>query len=274
MKLKLIKKLLSILFLCLIAYGMLYPMIWDFKLSLKPNSIMFVHPPQDIFKPTLDHYKNLIGGSQYLKYLKNSLIVSVGSVFLSFLIGIPAAYSLTKTKNKVKKPIMLTILVTRMVPAMAFVIPYFLVLSYFKLLDTYIGLILPYVMFNLCLVIWSMEGFFETIPKSLEEAAYVDGANTTQIFTKIMLPLSTPGLVSTAILTFIMSWNEFMYALILTRRAVETAPVGIMDFMAYEGIDWGSVASGTILFMLPVILFAIVLKKYLLQGLLGGATKG
>ena len=273
MKLKL-RKLLGTLFLCCIAYCILYPIIWDFKMSLKPNSIMFVYPPENIFKPTLNHYVKLISESQYLIYLKNSLIVSLGSVLLSFLIGIPAAYTLRKTKNKIKKPIMLTILVARMVPGMAFIIPYFVGLRYFKLLDTYMGLILPYVMFNLCLVIWSMEGFFETIPISLEEAAYVDGASTAKVFYRIVLPLSTPGLVSTAILAFIMSWNEFQYALILTRRAVKTAPVGIMDFMAYEGIDWGPVAAGSILFMVPVVLFAIVLKKYLLQGLLGGATKG
>jgi multiple sugar transport system permease protein len=273
MKLKSMKKILSILFLGFIAYCMLYPIIWDLKLSLKPNSIMFVYPPENIFKPTLGHYGTVFE-SQYLMNLKNSLIVSLGAVFSSFLIGIPAAYSLKKTKSNIRKPVMLILLVTRMVPGMAFVIPYFVALSYFKLLDTYIGLILPYIMFNIGLIIWSMSDFFETIPLSLEEAAYVDGASTSRVFWEIILPLCKPGLVSTAILAFIMSWNEFMYALILTRRDVVTAPVGIMNFMAYEGIDWGTVAAGSILFMVPVILFAFILKKYLLQGLLGGATKG
>jgi multiple sugar transport system permease protein len=166
------------------------------------------------------------------------------------------------------------ILAIRLAPGMTFAIPYFVLLQYFGLLDTHLGLIIIYFVFNLAMIVWSLASFFEDIPYELEEAAFVDGATQLQTFSRIVLPVITPGLAATAILAFILSWNEFMFALLMTRRFAKTAPVAIMNFAAYEGISWGQMTAGAMLFTLPVLVFAFVVRKYLVAGLTGGAVKG
>jgi multiple sugar transport system permease protein len=161
-----------------------------------------------------------------------------------------------------------------MAPPIAFTIPYFLVYRHLELLDTLSGLIIIYLTFNLSLVIWMMRPFYDQLPRSLEEAAWMDGATPWQGFTKIILPLSGPGLAATAILCFLFAWNDFFFALILTRTQAMTAPVAVVNFMNYEGWEWGRIAAGGTMIMLPVLAFSFVVRKYLVHGLTGGALKG
>ena len=165
------------------------------------------------------------------------------------------------------------ILATRMAPQIAFTIPFFLAFRLIGLSDTVLGLALIYLTFNLALVIWMMRSFFESVPRTLEEAAWIDGCSLWGTFFRITLPLTAPGLAATAVLCFIFSWNDFFYALILTRTNAMTAPVAIVNFMQYEGWEWGKMAAGGTLVMLPVVVFTLLVKKWLISGLVSGSVK-
>ena len=196
------------------------------------------------------------------------------STLLALLVGVPGAYALSRMSIRHQKPLSLLILASRMAPPIAFTIPYFLAYRWMGLLDTRIGLILIYLTFNISLVVWLMRSFFDACPRSLEEAAWVDGATLWQGFTRIMLPISGPGVAATAILCFLYSWNDFFFALILTRNQAMTAPVAVVNFMNYEGWEWGKIAAGGTMVMLPVLIFSMLVRKFLISGMTTGAVKG
>jgi multiple sugar transport system permease protein len=198
----------------------------------------------------------------------------VSSTLLALLVGVPGAYALSRVSIRHEKPLSLLILASRMAPPIAFTIPYFLAYRWMGLLDTRTGLILIYLTFNISLVVWLMRSFFDACPRSLEEAAWVDGASLWQGFTRIMLPISGPGVAATAILCFLYSWNDFFFALILTRNQAMTAPVAVVNFMNYEGWEWGKIAAGGTMVMLPVLIFSILVRKFLISGMTTGAVKG
>jgi len=252
----------------------IFPILWLILLSLKTQAQAFTYPPVFKFKPYWKNYTILFSEeAKFYRYLTNSMIISSGSVLSSMLIGVPASYALLRSKMRFKKILLSWNLVTRMVPGMVFIIPYFTTYSIIGLKDTHIGLILIYMIYNLPLVVWIMIPFFEQIPKELEEAAKTDGASIPQTFMRILLPVSAPGLITCTILTFIFSWNEFLFAVVLTRRTAVTATVGLTHFMAYEGLDWGPMAAGGVLMFLPVLIFSIMIRKYMVKGLMGGAVK-
>ena len=160
-----------------------------------------------------------------------------------------------------------------MAPPIAFTIPFFLAYRWLGLQDTVFGLALVYLTFNLPIVIWLMQTFFAAVPEALEEAAWVDGCGVWTAFWLVTLPLAAPGVAATAVLCFIFSWNDFFYALILTRTHAVTAPVEIVNFLQYEGWEWGKIAAGGTLVMLPVVLFALLVRTYLVRGLTAGGVK-
>jgi multiple sugar transport system permease protein len=168
----------------------------------------------------------------------------------------------------------LWIVASRLAPPTAFAIPYFLVYRELDLVDTRIGLIAIYLTFNLSLVIWLMRSFFENTPRALEEAALIDGAGFWQSLWHVVLPTAAPGLAATAILCFVFSWNDFFFALILTRTDAMTAPVAVVNFMNYEGWEWGKIAAGGCMVMLPVLVFSLLVRRFLISGLTAGAVKG
>jgi multiple sugar transport system permease protein len=167
----------------------------------------------------------------------------------------------------------LWILVTRMAPPIAFTIPFFLAWRWLGLQDTIVGLAIVYLTFNLAIVIWLMQTFFEAVPTALEEAAWIDGCGVWQAFWRVTLPLTAPGLAATAVLCFIFSWNDFFYALILTRTNAITAPVAIVNFLQYEGWEWTKIAASGTLVMFPVVVFTVLVRKYLVRGLTAGGIK-
>jgi len=224
------------------------------------------------FTPTLDNYRSLWTGL-FPGSLGNSAIVSLGATLLSLLLGVPAAYALSRWRLRSRRQIALWILATRMAPPVAFTIPFFLAYRFLGLIDSLAGLIVIYLTFNLALVVWMMRNFFEGVPRALEEAAWIDGCGVWSGFRRIALPLAAPGLAATGVLCFILSWNDFFYALILTRTQAMTAPVAIVNFMQYEGWEWGKIAAGGTLVMLPVVVFALLVHRYLVRGLTAGGLK-
>jgi multiple sugar transport system permease protein len=260
--------------LVIVLAGMIMlPFVWLVLMSFKTNDDIFAFPPKLLFTPTLQNYVGLWASSFRYSFL-NSAVVSVTSTLLALLVGVPGAYALSRMSIKQEKPLSLLILASRMAPPIAFTIPYFLAYRWMGLLDTRLGLIFIYLTFNISLVVWLMRSFFDACPRSLEEAAWVDGASLWQGFTRVMLPISGPGVAATAILCFLYSWNDFFFALILTRNQAMTAPVAVVNFMNYEGWEWGKIAAGGAMVMLPVLVFSILVRKFLIQGMTTGAVKG
>jgi len=252
---------------------LLLPFLWLLQMSFKTNDQILQFPPPLIFAPTLENYTAL-WHSAFSESFVNSLLSASFSTLLALLLGVPGAYALSRWSRRGRGALRFAILVTRMAPPIAFTIPFFLFYRWIGLLDTVTGLVLVYTSFDLPLVIWMMQPFFETVPASLEEAALVDGASHRVIFMRIMLPMVTPGIAATAILCFLYAWNDFFFALILTRTAARTAPVAVVNFMNYEGWEWGKIAAGGTLVMAPVLVFSLAVRRYLVSGLTAGAVKG
>ena len=246
------------------------PALWLVQMSFRSNADIL--RAGLAFTPTLANYRALAGGG-FPASFANSLMASTGSTVLSLVIGVPAAFALTRFPFRSRAKIAMWILVTRMAPPIAFTIPFFLAYSYVGLIDTVSGLVLIYLTFNLAMVIWTMRSFFAAVPRALEEAAWIDGAGVWQAFFRVTLPLSAPGLAATGILCFIMSWNDFFFALILTRTRAMTAPVAIVNFMQYAGWEWGKIAAAGVLVLLPVLVFTFFVRSYLVSGLMAGSVK-
>jgi multiple sugar transport system permease protein len=248
----------------------LFPALWMLQLSFKPSGDIF--DLSLVFTPSLDNYRALWKGL-FPGSFGNSVVVSLAATALSLVLGVPAAYALSRSRFRARRSIALWILATRTAPPVAFTIPFFLAYRYLGLIDSLGGLVLIYLTFNLALVVWLMRNFFEGVPRALEEAAWIDGCGTWSGFRLIALPLAAPGLAATAVLCFILSWNDFFYALILTRTRAMTAPVAIVNFMQYEGWEWGKIAAGGTLVMLPVLIFGMLARRYLVRGLTSGGLK-
>jgi multiple sugar transport system permease protein len=257
----------------LVLLAMLLPFLWLLQMSFKPTPLILEFPPRLVFTPTLEHYRGLWSGGFGDSFV-NSLVTSAVSTVLALVIGVPAAYALSRWSGRFRFGLGLTILLTRMAPPIAFTIPFFLAYRHLGLLDTRTGLILIYMTFNLPLVIWMMQPFFDAVPASLEEAALMDGASPFTVFVEIVLPMAAAGMAATAILCFLYAWNDFFFALILTRTDARTAPVAVVNFMNYEGWEWGKIAAGGSLVMAPVLLFSLLVRRYLVSGLTAGAVKG
>src|SRR5262245_19449560 len=189
----------------------LFPVLWLVQLSLKTELEAFQMPPR-LFAPTLENYAAL-GSGKFARSFGNSLVVSVATTLASMLLGVPAAYALARARVRGEGAIALWVLTTRMAPPIAFAIPFFLAYRWAGLIDTLTGLVIIYLTFNLSLVIWMMRTFFEGLPRSLEDAAAIDGASPWTVFLRITLPLAAPGLATTAIFCFLFSWNDFFFAL-------------------------------------------------------------
>ena len=249
---------------------LLSPLLWMLQLSFRSADDVIAE--ELLFRPTLENYTALWTGTFPQSFI-NSVITSGVSTGLALLLGVPAAYTLARFRFRGDRHVALWILATRMAPPIAFTIPFFLAFKFAGLSDTLTGLILIYLTFNLALVIWTMRSFFAGVPRSLEEAAWIDGCGIWGTFLRVVIPLSTPGLAATGILCFILSWNDFFFALILTRTKAMTSPVAIVNFMQYEGWEWGKIDAGGTLVMLPVVIFTLLVRTWLVRGLMAGAVK-
>ena len=257
----------------LLIFFVLGPAIFIVQMSFRTDLEAFEMPPKLTFRVTLQNYAGVLQG-KFVRALANSTVTATAATILALVLGVPAAYTLSRARLRDGGLVSLWTLSTRMAPAIAFGIPFFLIYRHLDLIDTRLGLVIVYLTFNLSLVIWMMRAFFDGLPRSLEEAAYIDGAGVVKAFCAIALPLSAPGLATTAIFTFLLSWNDFFYSLLLTRSEAITAPVAIVNFMNYESWEWGKVAAAATLIMFPVVLMSVLVRKYLVRGLTAGALKG
>jgi multiple sugar transport system permease protein len=241
--------------------------------SLKSPVDITAFPPKWLFKPTIEHFVMVLGSADFLRAFRNSTIVSVSSLAFNLLIGVPAAYALARFQFKGKRDISFWILSTRMTPQVAVLIPFYLMFRTLRLMDSLTALIIMHVVLNIALVIWMMKGFFQELPKELEEVSLIDGCNRIEAFFRIMLPLSRNGIIATSILTTIFSWNELVFALVITGSRSQTAPVAIFSYITYNEIKYGDLAAAAVLIAIPVMIFVAFVQKYLIRGLTLGAVK-
>jgi multiple sugar transport system permease protein len=266
----------SLVLLALLAA--LTPVYWMLTISLKREVDQFAVPPRWFsFVPTLEHYVDAFVRRSFGQYLVTSAIVAVCSTGCALLIGTLAAYALARFSfpRRLDRKLSLWILSTRMFPPIVTAIPLFLMMRDVGLLNTRMSLIILYTGFNLPFVVWMMRGFFLEVPRELEEAAMVDGDSRLGALRRVLLPLVAPGLAATAVFCLIISWNEFLFALVLAQTdAAMTLPVGIAGRVTQYEIKWGVMSAAGVVAMLPILVFAMAVQKYLVRGLSLGAVKG
>lgn len=289
MKKKFGQKIRNIFFLTLYVLFILFPLYWTFLMSIKNQTDVISYPPKFIFKPTIQNYIWTLGlkvqeevtsgirgqplPPEFVKAFLNSLIICGGTVALSVSAGALAAYALAKFKFPAKENIAFTFLSFRFAPPLAIIIPLYFVYVRIKLYNTYLGLILGYQLITLPLTIWLMRVAFEEIPGEIDEAATIDGCTWWQKFLKIDLPLSRAGLISVIILSFIFSWNEFTFPLIIGGPTTKPVPIAMLDFVTYSQVLWGPMAAAVILAIIPNIVSISFILGFLVRGLTFGAIK-
>ena len=262
----------------------LIPLLWILAMSLMTNQDVLAYPPKFLFQPTLENYSALLSGSlqtsegfigvQYLSYFWHSLVISVGSVLLSLLVGVPAAYSLSRFQFKGKDTIAFNILSVTFAPPLLVIVPLSILFHDLGLYDSYAGLILVYQLITMPFIVWIVRSYFDEIPSELESAMRLDGYSWFQTFRRIALPLAGPGIAAACLLSFIYAWNNFIFALILGSGNVEPVTVSALQFITESGIRYGNIAAAMILSILPTLILAIAVQRYLVRGLSFGAIKG
>lgn len=264
--------LISHLILTAASLVILLPILWVMRTSFANRLIAYKIPPVWFFTPTLENYRIIFEKYPFQKYFYNSLLVSIAASLVALALGALAAYSIARFKTG--DPILrLSMLSTQMLPPITLVIPIFLLARIFHLWDSRLGLILAYLSFNLPYTVWILIGFFQGIPVDLEEAAMIDGCSRVQAFWRITVPVSLPGLLAAGVFNFILNWNEFLFALILTGRETRTLPVAIASLWTQQGVQIGAVSAATFLVILPVILLTWVIQKSLVRNLTFGSIK-
>lgn len=291
-----------------IAYALvtLIPLVWIFMTGFKSPPDSIAYPPKVVFEPTLEGYVNLFtsrtrqtpeyieslgppqtwyqelvrsrnmvitGASRFRDRYINSIVIGFGSTFLAVFLGTLAAYGFSRFKVPLKDDLLFFILSTRMMPPIAVAIPIFLMYRQLGLSDTALGMILLYTAVNVSLSVWLLKGFVDEIPREYEEAAVVDGYSRLQAFVKVVLPQMRAGIAATAIFCLIFAWNEYAFALLLTSGSAQTAPPFIPIIIGEGGLDWPAVAAGTTLFLLPIVIFTVLLRNQLLRGITFGAVR-
>ena len=265
--------ILHFLALLLVILVCVFPFYWMVTASFKQQSAILASTPQFFFQPTFENYVNAFSKFDILKSLQNSLFVALVTVLISLVLGTPAAYAIARFEFKAKQDIWFWFISNRMLSPIVVALPFFLIARNFRLLDTTWALILIYLTFNVPIVVWICADQFRNIPKELDEAATLEGYNSFAIFLKIALPLAAPALAVSAIFCFIFSWNELLYALILTRNEAKTAPVVATSFMSGYELPWGQIMATGTMVALPVIIFSMIVSRQLVRGLTAGAIK-
>ncbi|MBS7539876.1 carbohydrate ABC transporter permease [Ancylobacter lacus] len=266
-------KLFHALGLAVVVVFTLFPFFWMVAASFKTQADILATPPVWFFTPTLQNYQEIFADSKVIGAIGNSLLIATATTALAVLLGAPAAFALARYEFRGKSDLWFWFISNRMTSPIVLALPVYLLAMQANLLDTHIVLILIYLTFNLPIVVWICTDQFKSIPADLEQAARLDGADQFTIFRKIYLPLAAPGIAVSAIFSFIFSWNELLYALVLTRRAAQTAPVVATSFMSGYELPWGKImAAGTVI-VLPVTIFALLVSRHMVRGLTMGATK-
>lgn len=263
----------QIALLSLVIVLCVFPFYWMVTTSLKTQLVALESPPVWVFEPTLDNYREALFEDGVLRTLLNSLLIAVCTTALALVLGVPAAYALARFEFRGKKDLWFWFITNRMVSPIVLALPFFLIARHLNLLDKHITLILIYLTFNLPIVIWIVTDQFRGIPYELDEAARLEGASPFTIMRRICLPLAMPGVAVSAIFSFIFSWNELMFGLVLTRSEAKTAPAMAVSFMEGYSLPYGKIMATSVLIVIPVLIFALIASKQLVRGLTMGAVK-
>lgn len=258
--------------LIIISLFFLMPLLWILRTSFISKVEAYQIPPNWLASFTLENYKNVLNGNSYLQYFFNSFAVALITTIVAVIFGAMASYWIARFARKADT-IKITVLLIQMVPPVVLIIPFSMIISRLGLSDTWMSLIITYLSFTLPYVLWMLVGFFEGIPKELDEAAVIDGCSSLQTYFRIVLPLATPGVMATAVYSFIVSWNEFMYALNLTGLNARTVPVAIANMETSQGVQIAELCASVLIGIVPIILLSLFIKKYLVGGLTFGSVK-
>ncbi len=269
-----LRRLLTILALFPVLAWTLFPLLWIFLASFKTELGLYARPPQWLFRPIFDNYTHVLFTIPFFQYLTNSVVIALGTTAGSLVLGTLAAYGFSRIRFRGSDGLRFVVLVTRMVPRMTLVVPYYLLMLKVGMLDTYTGLVTAYVSFALPFSIWLLIGFFDDVPIEVEEAALVDGCTSLGALVRVVLPIAAPGLAVAAIFAFLVSWNEFLFALILSGPASKTLPVVIAGLTTDVGPLYGQMSAAAVLVMLPNVVMTLLLQRYVVRGLTLGAVKG
>ena len=247
------------------------PLVWMVIASLKTNVDIYDAGKTFVFTPTLENYSNVLARNNYFSFIFNSFWVAFSSTVLSLILGVPAAYAMSRFSMQRSS---MVVLLARIIPGVSLLVPWYFIFANLHLVGGFGVLILSHMFVALPLIVYIMMSFFDSLPIDLEEAAEVDGLTPIGAFMRITLPLSVPGLATAGILSFIFSWNNFMFALVLSGADTKTLPVAIFNFVSYASIDWGSLMSAAVVVTVPIMVIALFTQKYIVSGLTAGATKG
>lgn len=248
-----------------------FPFIWMFLASFKNQAQIMSNDHFFIFKPTAKNYAQVFGQYNFIKYIINSGTVAVGSTLGALILGLPAAYAIARYKLH---GMGLMILVARIIPGITFLIPSFIIFSKLNLVDTYTALILTHMLVGLPFIIWIMISFFEALPEEIEEAGLIDGCTKVEVFFRVVLPISGPGVITSSLLSFIFSWNNFMFSIILAGDKTKTLPIAVFNFLSYSEINWGALMAAACIITLPVLVISLAAQRYIVSGMAAGAVKG
>ncbi|HOP25344.1 MAG TPA: carbohydrate ABC transporter permease [Defluviitoga sp.] len=267
-------KIVSLIIVIIALIWTLYPLVWIIFSSFKAPLEQFTIPPKWIpEKFTLRNYKIFFSNAEFVRTFFNSVLVTTSSTILALIFGIPAAYGLARFNWKHANLLSFIILLARMTPPVVMVLPFFLISRYLNLSGTYIPIIIACSFFSVPFAVWMMQGFFSEIPESLEEAARIDGCTRFEALTKIVLPLVLPGISATSILCALISWNEFLFALVLTGQETRTLPVLVNMFVSEKNVDWGVMSAAALITVIPMIVFGLLVQNNLVKGLTVGSEK-
>jgi multiple sugar transport system permease protein len=274
------------LLLALVVLFFLFPLFWILLMSFEQNQDILRSPPSLLFEPTLSNYAQLISGritnsshlgvltTDYMHNLFNSLLLSGASVIVSLVLGVPAAYAFARFKFRMGEDIAFTLLSFRFAPPILVLLPLQLYFQEIGLYDTYVGLIWVYQLITLPLILWIVRGYFEDVSPDIEHAYRLDGHSWLKSMWKIAIPLARPGIAAAALLAFIFAWNSFVFALVLGSSALQPVTVGSLAFITASGIPYGTIAAALVLSILPTLVLALFMQRYLVEGLSLGAIKG
>ena len=250
---------------------LLFPLLWMLLASFK-TSLEVVDPARVLdFTPTLANYRSVVEQQDLLRFVGNSFLVAAAATLVSLVVGVPAAYAIARYRVAHATTFLL---MARIIPGVSLLVPWYFLFAQIQLVGTYAVLVLTHVFVAMPLVVAIMASFVEGLPVELEEAGQVDGLTRIGAFLRVTLPLSTPGIATAAILAFIFSWNNFLFALVLSDQNTRTLPVAIANFTAYASVDWGGLMAASVLITVPVMAIALLAQRYVVSGLTAGATKG
>jgi multiple sugar transport system permease protein len=259
----------------ILVYGIMicviFPFLWMVLSSFKTQVEMMDAKKFFTFIPTLQNYRDVFERYNFSAPIINSLIIAAVSTTLALMLGVPASYAIARYRMT---KLSIVLLIVRMIPAITFLVPWYIIFSMLGIIDTYLSMILAHMLVALPFIVWIMVPYFETIPREIEESAFVDGSGKFRTFFQIVLPLCGPGTVTAAILSFVFSWNNFMFGIILSGRKTKTLPIAIYGFLSYTDTNWGGLMAGSVIITAPIIVLSLFLQKYIIQGLTAGAVKG